>query len=90
MSLPGSGTDVDPPAWATVASLLALGVVFAGVGDFLLARLGYPGVGAVVWVVGYGGSVLVVWLLFFRGREFRPGTVTEDDPGGEERGERNR
>jgi hypothetical protein len=67
------------PGWARAAGLLAAGVVFAGVADFLLSAAGRPGLGAVVWVVGYGGAVLAVWLLVFRGREFEPGGVPETE-----------
>lgn len=77
----------DLPDWARIALVLALGVLLAGVGDFLLSRQGYPGIGVAIWVIGYGGTVFAVWALFVRGREFVP---AGDGPGEDGSGERNR
>lgn len=88
--MPIPSADVELPEWAQVAALLAAGVVLAGMTDFLLARLGFPGVGAWVWAIGYGGTVLAVWFFFLRGQEFEAGGVAGDGSGDERNGERNR
>lgn len=70
------------PGWAVAMAILTGGVVSAGVLDFLLSQLGYSGLGAVVWAVGYGGAILAVWLIWFRDLELQPDHgVTESDDG---------
>lgn len=48
------------------ALVLTGGVVGAGVVDFALSRLGLASVGMVAWALGYGGTVLLVWAIWFR------------------------
>lgn len=79
MGLPEPAGSSSLPGWARAAVILAAGVVVAGAGDFALSAAGHPGLGAFVWAVGYGGAVLAVWLLVFRGRSFEPGAVKEVD-----------
>lgn len=58
---------------ALFALVLAVGVAVPGTVDFALSQLGYEGLGAVVWVVGYAGAVLLVWAVWLRPLEFDPG-----------------
>jgi hypothetical protein len=81
MSLPKPEGPSGIQGWARVAAVLTGGVVIAGVSDFLLSAAGYPSLGAFVWAVGYGGAVIAVWFLVFRGRSFEPGAVPEDGTG---------
>ncbi|WP_435197097.1 hypothetical protein [Natronomonas sp. EA1] len=70
------------PGWAVGMTILAGGVVSAGILDFLLSQLGYGGLGAFVWAIGYGGAVFAVWLIWFRDLELAPDHgVTETDDG---------
>lgn len=55
------------------ALVLALGVTIPGLADFALARLGYAGLGAAAWAVGYAGTVLLIWAVWLRPLEFDPG-----------------
>lgn len=60
------------PDWAKAAAVLVSGVVLAGLADYLLAQAGHEGLGALVWVVGYGGAVFAVWVVWLRRLEFEP------------------
>lgn len=60
------------PGWAKALGVIATAVVLAGVGDFLLSQAGYTALGALVWAAGYGGGVIAVWAIWFRGQEFDP------------------
>lgn len=48
------------------ALIAALGIVVSGVADYLLTASGYVGLGRLVWAVGFGVTVLVVWYLWLR------------------------
>lgn len=63
---------MDLPDWALVATVLAAGVVSAGVTDFFLSRAGFEDLGVFVWVVGYGGAVFAVWFVWLRHLDFAP------------------
>lgn len=60
------------PEWTKAAAVLVAGVVFAGMADHLLASAGHEGLGALVWVVGYGGAIFAVWFVWLRHLEFEP------------------
>jgi hypothetical protein len=47
-------------------ALLAAGVVIPGLADFALARAGYPSLGAIVWAMGYLGTMLAIWYIWVR------------------------
>lgn len=59
-------SEVEP--WK-VALLAALGIAISGGLDFLLVTSGYVGLGRLVWLVGFGTTVLVVWYLWLRPME---------------------
>lgn len=52
-------------AWR-VALIAALGVAVAGLADAALTAAGYVALARVVWAVGFGFTVLVVWYLWLR------------------------
>lgn len=60
------------PEWAKAALVLAAGILFAGVSDYVLAQTGYDALGTLVWVAGYGGAVIVIWFIWLRGVELGP------------------
>ena len=49
-----------------LAAILLIGVAGSGIARRLLAEAGYDGVGIVVFILGYGGMVLVVWYGWIR------------------------
>lgn len=49
-----------------IAAIAVLGVVVSGVADHLLTTAGYVGLGRLVWMVGFGVTVLAVWYLWLR------------------------
>lgn len=55
------------------ALVLAFGITVPGVANFALAQLGYEALGTFAWVVGYAGTVLLVWAVWLRPLEFEPG-----------------
>lgn len=61
-----------PPNWAKAALVLAGSVALAGLADAALSRAGYRTLGVTVWVVGYGGAVLAVWLFWVRHLDISP------------------
>lgn len=60
------------PNWTKAAVVLVGSVVLAGLADAALARAGYRALGTVVWVVGYGGAVLALWLFWLRHLDLAP------------------
>lgn len=52
-------------------AILVGGVVGFGLADYVLVRAGYPMAGAIVWAVGYAGTVLLLWYGWIRPLEFR-------------------
>ncbi|MFC7156707.1 hypothetical protein ACFQPA_22030 [Halomarina halobia] len=48
------------------AAVATLGVVVPGVADYALTTLGAPGLGRIVWALGYGTTVVVLFVLFIR------------------------
>jgi hypothetical protein len=49
-----------------LAALLFVGVAGSGIARRLLGKLGYDNVGAVVFVLGYGGMVVAIWYVWIR------------------------
>lgn len=68
-----TGTDIEVPGWAKAAAVLALGIAIGGLADYALSQAGYPSLGALTWVVAYGGVVVTVWAVWLRDLEFEPG-----------------
>lgn len=66
----GEGSGL--PAWARAGAVLAATVALAGVADYALTRAGYPDLATLAWVAGYGGAVVVVWVVWLRELEFEP------------------
>lgn len=58
---------------ALFALVLAFGIAVPGVADFALSQLGYEGLGAIAWAVGYAGAILLIWAVWLRPLEFDPG-----------------
>lgn len=46
--------------------VIAAGIVVPGVMDYALSALGHPQLGTLVWIVGYGTMVLLVWYVWIR------------------------
>ncbi len=66
-----SGDDEDRPDLfgreaLLLGSVLLVGVAGTGVVRRLLGEAGLNDLGAVVWILGYGGTVLVVWYVWIR------------------------
>lgn len=49
-----------------LATVLVVGVAGTGVVRRLLGEAGMNDLGALVWILGYGGTVLVVWYVWIR------------------------
>lgn len=50
----------------TLALVLAVGVVVPGVLNYWISAAGYDALGSLVWALGYGTVVLVVWFGWIR------------------------
>lgn len=61
---------MDLPGWVTPLAVLALGVALSGVANALLTDAGYDGLGTLVWVLGYVGTLMVLWMGWVRHVEF--------------------
>lgn len=48
------------------ATVLASGVIIPGLAKYFLSVAGYPTLGSIVWMIGFGTMVLVVWYVWFR------------------------
>jgi hypothetical protein len=46
--------------------IAALGVAVPGLTNNLLTQAGFPGVGALVWAVGFGTTVVALWYVLLR------------------------
>ncbi|WP_138798108.1 hypothetical protein [Halostella sp. PRR32] len=53
----------DKTAFAVV---LATGVIIPGLAKYFLSAAGYPALGTIIWVTGFGTMVFVVWYLWIR------------------------
>lgn len=73
MSSPSSDAEGGLPGWVRPALVLVVGVVLAGVADFALTEAGYPALATLAWVAGYGGTVIVLWAVWFRHVDLEPG-----------------
>jgi hypothetical protein len=49
-----------------VAALLLVGVAGSGIARRLLGELGYNDLGALVYILGYGGMVVAIWYGWIR------------------------
>ncbi|WP_144904068.1 hypothetical protein [Halobellus captivus] len=49
-----------------LAALLFVGIAGSGVARRLLGELGYDGLGAIVFILGYGGMILTIWYAWIR------------------------
>ena len=67
---------------AFVAVLLT-GVVGTGLLVMALSSAGYSTLGDVVWILGYGTMVVVLWYGWIRPLEFDPGPPGADDESAE-------
>ena len=47
-------------------AIVALGVVVPGLVDNLLTNAGAPGLGVLVWTVGFGSAVVALWYVVLR------------------------
>jgi len=48
------------------AAVLASGVLIPGLAKYFLSAAGYPGIGSLVWAVGFGTMVFVIWYVWLR------------------------
>ena len=69
----------------TLALVLAVGVVVPGVLNYWISAAGYDTLGSLVWALGYGTVVLVVWVGWIRplnitGPDDEQVWSPEDDP----------
>jgi hypothetical protein len=55
------------------------GVVGSGVGVWALTRVGYPRLGSLVFLLGYGGMTLLVYLYWIRPLEFSAPRWDDDE-----------
>lgn len=61
--------------------VLMTGIIVPGVLDYLFSTAGLPQIGAVVWVVGYGIMIFILWYGWVRPLDFQlVGHDTEADP----------
>ena len=49
-----------------VAAILLVGIAGSGLARRALGELGYNDLGAIVYVLGYGGMVLTIWYVWIR------------------------
>ncbi|MFC5972372.1 hypothetical protein ACFPYI_13610 [Halomarina salina] len=47
-------------------AIVALGVIVPGLVDNLLTQAGAPGLGVLVWTVGFGSAVIALWYVVLR------------------------
>ncbi|WP_254545701.1 hypothetical protein [Halomarina pelagica] len=62
----GEGSSMVSDRVKLGAAIALLGVVTPGLLDFALTTLGAPGLGRIVWALGYGTTVVVLFVLFVR------------------------
>ncbi|WP_135821313.1 hypothetical protein [Halostella litorea] len=46
--------------------VLASGVMIPGLAKYFLSSAGYPNLGSIVWFLGFGTMVAVVWYVWLR------------------------
>lgn len=61
---------MDVPEWAKALAVLAVGVALSGIADFALTSAGYPALATLVWVLGYAGTLMVLWMAWARHVDF--------------------
>lgn len=59
-----------PPRWL-LPLLIGVSIVVPGVANWALVRAGYPLLGDVLWVLGLGTMVFVVWWGWLRPLDIR-------------------
>lgn len=47
-------------------TVLASGVILPGLAKYFLSAAGYPDLGSLVWVLGFGTMVFAVWYVWIR------------------------
>lgn len=63
---------------AAFAMVLLVGVAGNGISVYLLNRAGLSTLGSVVWAVGYGTTILVLWYGWLRPMDITGGTDPEE------------
>ncbi|MFB6179477.1 MAG: hypothetical protein ABEI77_07125 [Halorientalis sp.] len=48
------------------ALVLSGGVILPGLADYALSQAGFHGLGMAVWVAGYIGAILLIWVNWVR------------------------
>lgn len=72
-----TGSDVDSDAATDASSgssrtflvggaIAAIGIITSGVMVYVLDRIGPPGSGELVWILGYGLTIFALWYLLLR------------------------
>lgn len=61
---------VTVPSRLKFALVLMTGIIVPGALDYVFSTVGLPRVGAVVWAVGYGITILVIWHGWIRPIDF--------------------
>lgn len=61
---------MDVPEWAKGLAVLVAGVALSGLANFALTEAGYSGLGTLVWVLGYLGTLMVIWMEWVRHVDF--------------------
>jgi hypothetical protein len=51
---------------AAFATVLASGVIIPGLAKYFLSAAGYATLGSIVWMVGFGTMVFVIWYVWLR------------------------
>ncbi|MFC7046896.1 hypothetical protein ACFQH6_17140 [Halobacteriaceae archaeon GCM10025711] len=62
----------DLPSYKLLAAVVAAGVIVPGVLNYWLAQAGHATAGDVVWVLGYGLMVVLVWYGWLRPLDLGP------------------
>ena len=63
---------------ALLVVVLLVGIVGSGVTRWALGQAGYDALGTVLWILGYGGMVLVLWYGWIRPLDIRGPLADEE------------
>lgn len=63
--------------------VLAAVVIVPGLGSAIIHSLGFPTLGTITWMIGYGSGVIAIWYVWIRPLDLRPPTSNppEDSDG---------